>query len=81
MKNEKRASTADTVKGSRKAERPVRCAHLYCITWLMVFATVASAWHIDGVWDGVATLITGLITIALFERLVMEADYDWQADS
>lgn len=77
MKNEKRASTAGTVKGSRKAERPVRCAHLYCITWLMVFATVASAWHIDGVWDGVATLIIALITV----WLAQEVAYDWQADS
>lgn len=77
MKNEKRASTAGTVKGSRKAERPVRCAHLYCITWLMVFATVASAWHIDGVWDGVATLIIALITV----WLAQEVAYDWKADS
>ena len=77
MKNEKRASTAGTVKGSRKAERPVRCAHLYCITWLMVFATIASAWHIDGVWDGVATLIMALITVWLSQ----EVANDWQADS
>ena len=81
MKNEKRASTAGTVKGSRKAERPVRCAHLYCITWLMVFATIASAWNISGVWDGVATLITGLITVALFDHLVTEVEHDRKADS
>lgn len=77
MKNEKRASTAGTVKGSRKAERPVRCAHLYCITWLMVFATITSAWHIDGVWDGAATLIIALITV----WLAQEVANDWEADS
>lgn len=77
MKNEKRASTAGTVKDSRKAERPVRCAHLYCITWLMVFATITSAWHIDGVWDGVATLIIALITV----WLAQEVAYEWKTNS
>lgn len=77
MKNEKRAQTAGTVKGSKETERPVRCAHLHCITWLMVFATIASAWHIDGAWDGVATLIIALITVWLSQ----EVAYDWKAGS
>lgn len=34
----------------------------------MVFATITSAWHIDGVWDGVATLIIALITVWLADE-------------
>lgn len=77
MKNEKRASTAGTVKGSRKAERPVRCAHLYCITWMMAIATIASGWHIEGAWDGIATMIMAIVTV----YLVQEVANDWEADS
>lgn len=50
------------------SERRIKVAHLYWITWLMVFATITSAWHIDGVWDGVATLIIALITVWLADE-------------
>ena len=75
MKNKKRASTAGTVKGSKETEHPVKIALLYCITILLAIATVLSGWHIEGIWDGLATMIMGTVTVIMVEYLATEVEY------
>lgn len=75
MKNKKRASAAGTAKGSKNTEHPVKIALLYCITILLAIATVLSGWHIECIWDGLATMIMGTVTVIMVEYLATEVEY------
>lgn len=70
MKNEKRAPIAATIKGSKETERPVRCAHLYCITSLLALTTIIAGWHIVDVWSGIVTMLCGTLTVGLVNTLI-----------
>lgn len=38
-------------------------SNFYYITIIMAVTTLIAGWHIDNVWDGIVTMICGMVTI------------------
>lgn len=70
MRDVRRSPAAGTTKAPKETENPVRSSHLYFTTVMLAVSTVISGWHIEGAWDGIATMIMGTITILLLEDLI-----------
>ena len=63
MKIKKRTSDAGTSKVRENALISPYLKHVYYITLLMAITTIIAGWHIDGVWDGIITILLGIATI------------------
>jgi len=58
--HEKGAPVAGTTKSSK-----CEINTLYCITWLMVVATIIAGWNIKDIWSGVVAGICGVVTVLM----------------
>ena len=70
MNDVRRSPAAGTTKAPKKTESPVRYSHMYFTTGLLAISTVISGWNIEGVWDGIATMVIGIITVLMVNELI-----------
>ena len=63
--NKKRTSDAGTSKVHEDALISPYLKHIYYITYILAITTIIAGWHIENIWDGIITIILGLMTIWL----------------
>lgn len=78
--NKRRESKAvdQTAKDSNVGKEVVDM--MYCITILMMIATVISGWNITGLWSGIVTMICAVCTVMLVNEITGGIEYDEEND-